>query len=46
MDRKRQWVRLMDEEEEDKEIKDDDISGIGGEKWKDVWSGVQDGIII
>lgn len=32
MDRKRQWVRLMDEEEEDKEIKDDDISGIDGEK--------------
>jgi hypothetical protein len=32
LDRNRQWVRLMDEEEEDKEIKDDDISGIDGEK--------------
>ena len=30
--RKRQWVRLSDEEEEDKEIEDDDISGIDGEK--------------
>jgi hypothetical protein len=32
LDRKRQWVRLIDEEEEDKEMSDDDISGIDGEK--------------